>query len=267
MEFIEPLKTEKKLKDYLDTGNYKKVGIFFWHGLGDCVQFQVVLHTLKQMYPFIKFNMIIPKGLDEEVIFPEADLITCREDIDKLDYDLVSQVNMPVETDPNLTKSELCCREELGIPPVWGHCPLPKYPNRLVGVHFNITCLPGLANPSEEVAKDIWDEIKEAGWLPLETHFEHVFHNPVNKKFDFVNSTVRGCTPKVSTLIGLIQNCGAFIGVVSGNFHVAMSCLPIERIAFLQKEIPVDRFTRHKVKVIDVKNYEKGIVKEWLSAF
>jgi hypothetical protein len=53
-----------------------------------------------------------------------------------------------------------------------------------------------------------------AGFVPLETHFEHVFHNPVNQ-FDS-SMRLRGCRAEVSSLVGLLQNCGAFVGVVSG---------------------------------------------------
>ena len=85
-----------------------------------------------------------------------------------------------------------------------------------------------------------------------------------NTKFDFVDCTVRRCIPKISTLVGLIQNCGAFIGVVSGNFHVAMTTLPHKHIAFLEKEIPVARFTNESIQSFNLKNYQKGDIKLWL---
>ena len=267
MKFIEPLREDKKLKYHLDTGEYKRVGIYFWHGVGDCIMFQAVLNKLKKIYPNIQFKMVIPRGLDEEVIFPDAHLISSLEEAKESGkYDLIAQVNMPVETDPNLTKSELCCKLELGIELISDYKQLPIFPNKIVGLHFQITCLPHLANPDEKTAEKIWNEVLKAGWIPIETHFEHVFHNPVNIKFPFIDCSVRRCQPKMENLISLIQICGAFIGVVSGNFHCAMATLPHDRIMFLEKEIPVNRFTHEDIKTVDVKNYKDGIVLEWLKS-
>ena len=266
MQFIEPEKEEKKLKYYLDTGKYKKVAIFWGHGVGDSLMFQVVLDKLKELYPNIEFRMAFPEGLDEEVIYPDAVFVNSREEAQKLnDFDLVAQINFPVETDPKLTKMELCCREEIGIEPISGHKKLSEFPSPLVAVHFNLTCLPGLANPTEEVAHKIWNEIHEAGLVPIECHYHHVFDNPENKVFPFIDCTVRNCQAKLPSLFGLLRVARAFIGVVSGPYHSAMSIMPHDRICYLEKDIPVSRFTHEKVATIDIKNYKDGKVKEFLS--
>jgi len=266
MEFIEPLKQEKKLKDYLDTGRYKRVALFWGHGIGDSLMFQVILDKLREMYPDIEFRMALPKGLDEEVIYPDAVFVNSREEAQNLkDFDLVAQINFPLETDPNLTKSELCCKTEIGIESVAGHKKLPEFPSPLVAVHFNLTSLPELANPSEEVAKLIWEEIKSVGLIPIEVHFSHVFDNPINKKFDFVDCTVRGCQAKLTSLFGLLRVCRFFVGVVSGPFHAALSILPPERICYLEKKIPVSRFTHENIKSVNIVNYERGSIQNWLN--
>ena len=262
MPIIEPLRQDKKLSAYLDEGTYKRVLLVFWHGVGDCVQFMFLLDKLKELYPSVHFDLGLAKGLDEETIYPEAILLEGPPWPDA-DYDLTALIHFPVEI-PSYTKSELCCKEELGIAIATGYKPLPKHPNKLCAVHFNLTCLPDLANPDRDTAEKIWNDILEAGWIPIESHFEHVFHNPVNAKFDFVDCTVRRVKPRISTLIGLLQNCGAFIGVVSGNFHCAMATMPHNRIAFLEKEIPVARFTHEPIKTFDLKNYNGGIG-EWLN--
>lgn len=265
MKFIEPLKSEKKLKYYLDMGEYKTVAIFFGHGVGDCEMFQIILEKLKELYPDIQFKMALQKGLDEETIYPDAVFANSREEAQKLDFDLVAQVNFPVESDPNLTKTELCCKTEIGIEPINGYVKLPDFPSPLIAVHFNLTALPELANTPEEVVKKVWEEIKSREAIPIETHFEHCFHNPVNKRYDFVNRHVRDCKPRIASLIGLIQHCSAFIGCVSGNFHIAMATLPHNRICFLEKKIPLERFTRDKaVKKINVEKYVDGSIAEWL---
>jgi hypothetical protein len=260
---IEPGKQEKKLAAYLDEGTFKKVLIVSWHGLGDQVMFLPLFDKLKELYPGIHFDLGFCKGLDEETIYPEAILLGDLKNIEE-GYDLTALIHFPVEV-PGLTKAELCCKEELGIsPPAIEYKPLPKFPSKLCAVHWNITCLPDLANCPEDVAKKIWSEILAAGWIPIESHFEHIFHNPVNQKFDFVDCSVRRVTPRVSTLLGLLGACGAFIGVVSGNFHCAMATMPHERIAFLQREIPVERFTHEKIQTFDLKNYQDGGVRDWL---
>lgn len=258
---IEPGKQEKKMSFYLEE-KPKRVLIIFFHGLGDCVQFASIYDHLRELYPETHFDIGLQNGLDEEVIFPDAVLLNNLENIEE-GYDYTFLIHFPVEI-PGLTKSELVCREELGIPLMSSYKSIREMPNRLCGVHFNLTCLPDLANPDRDTAEMIWNDILEAGWIPIETHFQHTFHNPVNEKFDFVDCTVRRCVPRIATLVGLIQNCGAFVGVVSGNFHVAMATLPHNRIAFLEREIPVARFTNEPMQSFDIKNYNKGDIKLWL---
>lgn len=265
MKFIEPLKEEKKLVDYLNTGKYKKVALFWGHGIGDALMFQVILDKLKESYPDIEFKMAIFRGLDLEVIFPDHIFVRSREEAMNLrDFDLVVQINFPLER-PGLTKAELCAETEIGIEPISGYKRLPEYPSPLVAVHYNLTSLPELANPTEKVAKKIWNEIHEVGLIPIECHFSHVFDNPKNFKFSWVDCTVRTCQAKLSSLFGLLKVARFFVGVVSGPWHSAMSILPHERICFLQKDIPVERFTHEKVKVIDIKNYKDNSVRDWLN--
>lgn len=260
---IEPEKQEKKLSSYLDEGKYKKVLIIFWHGLGDVIQFLNVYDKLKELYPDIHFDIALQKGLDQETIIPDAVLITDLKNIEE-GYDLTVLINFPVEVDPKLTKSELCCKEELGIELVSGHKKLPEFPSPLVAVHFCLTALPGLANPTQEIANKIWTEVHDAGLIPIECHFHHTFDNPENKVFPFVDATVRGCQAKISSLLGLLKISRAFIGVVSGPFHSAMSILSPERILYLEKDIPLERFTHLPVAKIDLKNYKDGKVLNWL---
>jgi len=261
---LEPGKQPQKLKSYLDSGKYKKVLIVFWHGVGDVIQFLNVLDRLKALYPAIHFDLGLQKGLDEETIYSEAILLPDLKNIEK-DWDLTTLIHFPVETDPHLTKSELCCREELGIEPVSGHKKLPNFPSPIVAVHFCLTALPGLANPSEEVAHKIWNEIHEVGLVPIEVHFSHIFDNPENKQWNFVNCTVRSCQAKLSSLFGLLRVSRFFIGVVSGPFHSTLSILPPERILYLEKDIPLERFTHLPVKKVDIKNYKDNSVRNWLN--
>lgn len=266
----EPFYNEVKLHDFLKTKGAKRVLLFFWHGLGDLIMFLEPYRALRAALPDVHFDLGIIKGIGQEEIVPDALGFTTDADLDKLDYDVVSKIHFPMsEGQEQYTKGEWCCIHELGIEPVSGHtigpCPTES---RLVAVHYNITCLPGSCNPSEAVAGQIWKEIRGAGYIPIESHFEHTFHNPVNKKFDFVDATVRGCRPRISTLAGLIKSSYAFIGVVSGNFHVATSILPPSRILLLEKDFTAPMFTKLPIGRCNIKDdiFKGGEVTQWLTA-
>ncbi len=264
MQIIEPYRQEEKMSHYL-TEETKKVGIVFFHGLGDCVQFIVLYDKLKELYPNIKFDIFLQKGLGQTVVFPEAIELGSLDEIDsKEEYDYIFLVHFPVEV-PGMTKSELCCKTELGIDPTWGHTEIPKkFPSKFIAVHFQNTALPDVFNPSKEVAEKIWNEILEAGFIPIEVDFQHVYHNPVNEKFDFVDCTVRRAKPTVETLLGTLRMCAGAICAVSGPLHCALSMMP-DQVLYLEKGVPIERFTYLDIPSVDVKNYKEGKVREWLN--
>jgi len=263
---IDVSRGDEKLSHYLTNG--MQVLIVFFHGIGDCVMFKRVFDHLCETYPQIVFDIGICDGLDQEFIFPHAVRLAgdWREKFDTLGYDIVFSCNFPMsEGQEELTKAEWCCEKELGITPVWGHEPLQHGANRLIGIHYNITCLPESCNPSEETAKKIWDEVLLAGMIPIETHFQHIFHNPVNVKFDFVDCCVRRVQPRISSLAGLLEMCYAFIGVVSGNFHTALAVKPNDRVCLLEKDFKLGCFTKLPIQTIDIKDYKDGSVLKWLT--
>ena len=269
MRIIEPLLMDKKLSAYLDENTPKSVLIFFWHGLGDLIMFLEPFRKLKELYPEIKFDLALAKGLGQEEIYREALLVEGDETKDFSsdrfkEYDLVVRINFPMnEGQIEFTKGEWCCIHELGIEPVWGHTPIESK-SRLVACHFQITCLPDSANVPYEVAKKVWFEIKEAGYVPIETLMKHVFHNPVNEKYDFIDRHLRDIEPSITTLAGVLGSCRAFVGGVSGNFHLALSVLPNENICLLEKDFFAPSFTKLPIKRVNVTNYVSGAVKDWL---
>jgi hypothetical protein len=267
----EPLKDKILLKDRiaeLEIGA-SRVLIIFWHGLGDLIMFLEPYRALQKEYPGVRFTLGLPMGMSYEDVVPDAyfmtgDEVNKDEITSQLPYDLVAKITFPMnEHQQDYTKGEWCCLHELGIEPVCGHAPPPPARSPIVCVSYNITCLPDSANASEEVGKRIWQDILDTGCVPLECHFEHVFHNPVNTKFPFVNATVRGARPLIASLIGLLASARAFVGVVSGPFHVALSVLPPERIMLLEKDFKLRSFTKLGVATADLRNYQ-GEVKQWL---
>ena len=267
MKIIEPLKQEEKLAQEIEKTKARKVLIVFWHGLGDLVMFLPVYNALREAFSKVHFCLAVQKGLGFEEIVPWARLIDADDlrQLDKFDCDLAAKIHFPVETDPALTKGELCCKLELGINPIAGHGRLPQCKSRLIGVHFQNTALPDVFNPSKDIAEKIWNEVLRSGFVPIELAFRHVFHNPKNDKFDFIDCTVRRAVPKISTLLGLMGACAGVICAVSGPLHCAISIMP-ERTLFLEKRVPINRFTRLSIASIDVNDekYKDGKVEEWL---
>jgi len=250
---IDDFKT-RKLTDYLKDG--QKVLIRWGHGFGDLLMWLGAYEKLKKDYPKIDFHLYVESG-QEEIWGDEKNK-------DSQDYDLIFSLNFPMAEGSEETKLEKCCREEMGIePPNLEVIDLPKFESPFVACHFMGTALPNSVNCPEEIAKQIWQEIKEFGKIPIEVHFEHCWHNPKNKKYDFIDNSVRGCQAKISSLIGLIQHSFAAITVASGPFVVALSVMP-ERLLYLEKLHPLKTYTRKSIPKIDINNFKKGQVKEFL---
>jgi len=264
-EIFEPEKQEIKLFQRLKEGNYKKIVLVSWHGAGDQCLVRSSYEKLKTLFPEIQIDFAICGGLGQKFIIPEA--IEVNGDWRKIlpaHYDLVVQINMPVEdlNDLSMTKSEICCERELGIPKTCGYVPIKRKP--LVAVHFHNTSVSWLTNPDEETAKKVWDEINQAGCVSVETLFQHAFYNETSKKFPFTDNHVRSWPAKLDTLISLLGACDYFIGAVSGNFHLAMSLLPYENVCLLEKELKAPHFTKLPIKRVDIKDYKDGEIFNWL---
>jgi hypothetical protein len=252
---------KKKLVEYLKPG--LKVLIRFGHGWGDTQMFYPIYQRLIELHPEVHFDLYVECGQEE--------IFTSYPNKEGNEHDLVFSLNFPMSEGSEQTKAEKCCTDEVGIEPLGSmfHLPipptaaLPVYDNPFVLCHFQGTALPNSVNCPEGVAQQIWAEIIEAGKIPIECHFEHVFHNPVNAKYGFIDSNVRKATPKLSTLIAMVESSFAFIGVASGPFITALSVYP-ERTFFLERAHKLENYVKYPVARMDVNNYEKGRIKTWL---
>lgn len=270
--FYEPYKDPegRKLTDLI-TPDTKRVLLFFWHGLGDCIMFQAPLRALREQFPDVHFDITVEEGLGQEAIFPDAVTLNFAEAAEKFtaprfnDYDFICQVNMPMsEGQEDYTKGEWCCIHELGIEPVSGHLTPPAMSNGLVAVHFHLTALPESGGIPEDVARQIWCEIGAAGYIPVETLLRHKWHNPVNDRYDFCTRHIRDWPADVYTLTALLAACKAYVGSAGGNFHLALTVLPPERIMVLERDFTAPMYTHEPVVRTNVKEYENGTVEEWL---
>ena len=255
------------LAEHLDTGRFHSVLIPFFHGIGDVVMVLPILDALRAKYTDIKIDLGLCRGLDQDTFVPDAVLLDgdWQEKCLTFGYDLVFPLHFPLEriADTTKTKAEICCELEVGIPPVCGHKRLTA--KKLVGVNFQMTSIPWVANAEPEVAEKIWNDIKEAGFVPIETLFQHVFHNPTNERYAFVDTHVRACTPKIETLMAVLNSCHAFVGTVGGNFHMALSVLGPQRVLLLERDLKAGHFTKSNIATADLKNYT-GEVKAFLSS-
>src|SRR5665213_298463 len=169
----------KKLTDFLNTGEHKKVLLPCWHGVGDIVMFNAPLVYLRNKYPDINIVLGLAAGLQEECLVSNSISLegSWKEDVKSMDFDLVFSCHMPLEDANNdtVTKAEVCCIRELGIPPICGHLNIKR--KKIVGVHFHNTSVAFAANVGEDMARKVWEEIIQAGMIPVETLFQHGFYN------------------------------------------------------------------------------------------
>jgi hypothetical protein len=251
--------TEKKLVGYLHDGMC--VLIRFGHGWGDTQMFMPIFYRLKELYPKVHLDLYLECG--QEKIF---DSYPNKEG--GPEHDIIFSVNFPMAEGSSQTKVEKCCSDEIGIDPGLLEPHLFKpYPSPLVAVHFQGTALPNSVNCPPRAAQLIWNEIRDAGFIPIECHFEHVFHNPMNAKYEFIDCTVRGCKPELSSLIGLIQRCRAFVGVASGPLITALSVLSPDNVMYLERLHKIENYVKFPVPKVNVMDYKEGSVRAWLQSF
>lgn len=254
---------ERKIVDYLKTGQYKKVLIRFHHGLGDTVLFYASggIDKLREMFPDIE--IAFHTALGQEEIFGTVDN-------DVTHYDIVFEPRMPLsewDKDP-WNKAEKCLHVEFGIPVELGRSvwKLPhEYGNRLIGFHFHSTCMKNLT-VKEDSALKVWQYVQNKGFVALSTHMRH--KNNHTALYRFESSNVIDEPARVSKLFGLIKACAGFAGTASGNFHSALALLPPEKILFLKTDFDVNRITHLPIRQIDVRDAHKidfGIVDAWLA--
>jgi len=248
---------QKKLAEHIKPGG--KYLIRFGHGLGDTIMFMPAFYRLQKLHPEAQIDIYLECGQEE--------IFDSHPDKEGKGYDEIFHLDYPMSEGGNGTKTEKCCMDELGISsPMIDVAYLDEQPSPLVALHFQGTALPNSVSCPPGVAQQIWQEVLDAGKIPIEVHFKHVFHNPVNTRFGFVGRHVRDCRATLPTLIGLLQRCSAFIGVASGPFVAALSIMP-GRVMYLERAHRLESYIRNwpAANRIDVNNsYEAGTVTEWL---
>lgn len=253
--------TDRKLLSYIKAGG--KYLLRFGHGLGDTIMFMPLLDWLRNEYPDCTFDLYVAWG--QEKVWASVS------ELEPPGYDIIFILHFPMSEGTDLLKQHKCAIDEIGMSPkqltgILEVAPLPLMESPLVALHFQGTALPGSVNCPEPVAKQIWQEVKDFGLIPIEVHFQHAFHNKVNSKYGWIDLSVRNYKPTLSNLFGLIQRSWAFIGVASGPFVVALSTIP-ERLLYLEKMHPLATYTkRTDVASVKIEGYQSGETIKWLQS-
>jgi len=249
---------KRKLVEY----DFKRGLLVFWHGLGDLVMFLPVWDALRVQYDL---TLGLQPGVGQQDLVDGIELTKPLHEYEE--YDHVFVVAFPMSEGGNTkTKLDKCLEDEIG--PVSYNREWRLYPgaqSRIVGVNFQGTCLPESTNPPEQVCRHVWDEVVEAGYVPLEVMFHHRFHNPRNVQYPFVTATTRHAEASVQNLIGTIVACHAFIGVASGPWVLARQILTADRVLFLEVRHMLESYTHEPCAKIYGTDYQAGAVRDWLN--
>lgn len=251
-EIIHPVQEGVTLSSVMRPG--MKVCLIFPHGLGDIVMFRPVLDKLRRLFPDCMIHMAVKPG------YPELD-----DHDENIEYDIAFHLDYYVATACcEDTKNTLCCRLELGIEPPLDDTPsAPKgFRSPWVGVGCTSICNPGQNTPSAFEASELNAGILEAGFIPLDTAMTscgYVF--PSRSPMACSLRTVEGTYSK---LVGIIERCHAFIGTISGAYHVAQSILPGRTLMLCPRAGEWRRLYRNAPVHVNMRDITRDAIRDWL---
>jgi hypothetical protein len=185
------------------------------------------------------------------------------------EYDYIFEIGFPCSenTQPLISKPQYCCMQEIGIDYNTissKNVYFPHVKSPLVVVHFQSTNGPGHLSCPLEIAQEIWREIREYGLIPFECHFLHNYANPANKKYEFIDNNVRNYKSSVDNLVGLLLASRAFIGVLSGPFHLAYQIMR-KNTLFLENRHRLETcIVDPRLPRVNVNSYTAGDITKWL---
>lgn len=256
---------DKKLIEYLKDGQYNLVECMC--GLGDVIMILPYFKQICDMYPNIKFDF---RTKNQDCFFSNY-----SKDYSVYDYvfKLVAYFN---EKDPeyqHCTKPECNSIRQIGIPydknlEYTYKLPCKKiegYDN-VVGCAFCNSCFPHYINCNYNVARNIWEMLKENGFKPLELFhptYRRAWENCLNQKYDFIDNTIRKDDSGLPHALDVMCSMKGMASVATGNFHFGMTVYP-EKILYLKKDFKYQYFTNKEILSLDTLNPDYGIVKEWI---
>lgn len=192
------------------------------------------------------------------------------------DYRYPTPYTTPMKS--NKLKVDMCKVAEFGFS---DNVQLPEYkikiikqcnydiPDNTVCVHFNGHTDKAMKTPLSEIQKQIWQEVIDSGFFPLDIHQNSKVQR-LDSKQDIpdwmnVNNTIRDENISLSDLISIISNSKKMIGIVSGPLCMASNILGGENCLMLEGKIKAEHYVRAtKHNIIDIFNYKNGSVKDFL---
>lgn len=272
---------DNKVANVLEESNPGKAVLLFNHGLGDFVLFLPLFDRLCKEFlnwdlrigcnPERNFKYLHPKCVimdapygkyAEEydfifnIIYPEPP----RNDNELKSMNSRFTVNK-IET---ITKPYLCNTLEIGLKNfIWEPFKFPYRPNnkesKKIGVHFFGHTSIQNKDADFSVAKSIWYEIKNAGFIPFEIQMLPLSILEVTDTPEFIGeNTIRYNFPNLRIMVENILECKCFLGVDSGPIYLAGSLLGFDKILGLEKTRKFNKVLPQQINIIDIENYKNN---------
>lgn len=258
--YLTPIPDKILVVDHIVASNHKDVAIVFLHGLGDVLMFSSVWDYMLRSLPGVKFTLFLLSGF--EPLIPGSR--TWTGDACLSGFDVAYVLEFPMSEGSGELKSEKCARLELGIDGPFDVDSLVLDGRRIVAVHFQATALPGACNAPEPVARRIWEILVEKGMVPIDVHFTHCFHNPVNVLYPWAVTNVRGQPPSVEKLYSLIEAASVVVAVASGPMVMTLAINP-GKLIYLENHHKISDYTRKKVSSVKVDPFSEQEFRHRLS--
>jgi hypothetical protein len=257
----------------------------FEHGLGDLINY---LPVHKEFCKQTNRRVVLAASAKRQFNLIDNNIIALNGDTSSLrrSYDYIYRVHYPdstnsippIEFHNESAKPYLCAFYELGMKDfTWKpYRMINKYASKSsnrVGVHLSGHTGMNRKFCPRDVIVDIWNEIKEAGYEPFETHMIPQFANEYNLNdkgicddFSFLNKTnsLRFEEPNLVRMIEEIGKCKYFIGIDSGPIYLASALLGCDKLIGLINLKRHDHFLPKHISTVNVKSYEQGSIKRIL---
>lgn len=252
---IKDLRSEGvRLAQLLNPG--MKVCLIFPHGMGDVVMFKTVLEKLRKDFPNTLIHLNTRGGMG-----------ALDDHDDQMEYDLAVLIRYScAPATSGMTKNELCCRTELGITPPLNDRPTAPagYRSPIVAVGCTSISCAGQFTPSAYESRMVNEAILELGFIPVDTAFKVEGLN-LHRESPMAVS-LRKVPGTYDKLAGLLERSYAFIGTLSGAYHVAQAILPGRNLLLCPRAGEWQRIYRRQPVLINLRDITKEGIKDWLSS-